>query len=578
MVRGLFSGLAVGAVTAVTGLGVTSLVAPLPSDARSPNLVARATDHPAPIRLPAGLPRLGDRMVTFSDFEDKSDNYDKNLKSYDKSEAPVSIVAKTTPASADPIVSTAAPDAAPAAQRGSASTPPLVPAGSGFSTARVDEVPQVSAEDSVTLPASEDTPGADQSAQPVMDQPQLPQEITESAPRPTPSDSPMQIAGLDLPETLPDMPQRLAPVPVPPPGEAVAPELLPADTGERPAQMPQTVPPESLPEVVLLPDGTIVTPQAPDVVAPDPSFELGVQDSGDTPAMQQQDVPPADTTISDDALPRVLVLDGSTTGLRSAPDIPTDRLPRIGDPVTDQAQEVAPQVTQAPKGDSTPLQQYSMPFVAPQDAALFSVVLIDPGVVAGGLDGTTIRSLTVPVTVAIDPARADAKEVAQSYRDSGFEVAILASDLPAGAKPEDLAVALEAWRSVIPDAIAVVEPSPARIQNDRSLARALVELLEQEGLGLITQERGLNAASQLAENIDLPETKTWRVLDDGREGAPRIARELNRSAFEAKRNGSVVVMLSAWPDSVAGLMEWSSKADDEVKIAPASAILKRAMR
>ena len=74
----------------------------------------------------------------------------------------------------------------------------------------------------------------------------------------------------------------------------------------------------------------------------------------------------------------------------------------------------------------------------------------------------------------------------------------------------------------------------------------------------------------------LPRSAVWRVIDQGRERGPVIERMLSRAAFEAQKGGAVTVMLSAWPESIAGLSGWVPVAEKSVALAPASAVALRA--
>ena len=118
--------------------------------------------------------------------------------------------------------------------------------------------------------------------------------------------------------------------------------------------------------------------------------------------------------------------------------------------------------------------------------------------------------------------------------------------------------------------MALVESATPKIQNNRPLAQQLVKALAADGLGVVTQSQGLDAEGQLAAAAGLPAAKVWRVLDGARERGAVIERTLARAAFEAQRDGRVIVMLSAWPESIAGLTTWAAGAQ-EVTLAPVSA-------
>lgn len=267
------------------------------------------------------------------------------------------------------------------------------------------------------------------------------------------------------------------------------------------------------------------------------------------------------------------------SGFKSAPGVVVDRLPQVmpsappslGDGPDGGGAQDAPGTAQVDAADLSPIEKFAAPAPA-GDKPEISLILIDPGVARGGLDPATITASDLPMTIAIDPTRDGAAEDAKAFRAAGFEVAILASGLPANAAPEDVEVALEAWRHVIPEAVAVVEPPEPQFQNNRPLARQMVSALGRSGLGVVTQKKGFDSANQIAISADLPRAQIWRVIDDGREKAAVISRMLARADFEAERNGSVVVMLSAWPESFQGIEDWYVDAQDKVTLTPVSAL------
>ncbi|WP_406870198.1 divergent polysaccharide deacetylase family protein [Thioclava sp. 'Guangxiensis'] len=498
MVRGLLSGVAVGAIVSVLGLGLVSLILPLDG--------LQADDAPA--RQAAQAP-VADTPVQGHALQDKENAAPEEEMAPDT--APVSPLAALddstdAPAGFTAGLAAALPDAAP------------------------DIAPDLAPE---RAPDPRPAPQATRLAQVVGPDAGEVEDFTDPGARPE--------AGLSAPDTAgtpatgdeaANMPGSIEQIPVPPPGEAVAPDLPMAEKPVDPAITPEgddgtSAPPSgTASEIVLLPDGS--------QVLPDGRVEK----------------------------PRVFAA-GEGAGLRADPDVATDRLPQIG-------AGAAPSAA-APTPDASAWKTNRAAFERPEGAALFSVVLIDRGIAIGGLDQDTLLSLGYPLTIAIDPARSDARAVAQAYRSAGYEVAILMTGLPASPVAQDLDTAMEAWRQAVPGAVALVEPAAPVVQNDRQLSQHLLELAERDGLALITQDRGSNSASQLAHNADWPEAKIWRVLDDGRERASHIARELTRAEFEAKRDGKTVVMLSAWPESVAGLRDWASGAHDDVALAPVSA-------
>ncbi|WP_444455234.1 hypothetical protein ACTTAI_08035 [Rhodobacter capsulatus] len=74
-------------------------------------------------------------------------------------------------------------------------------------------------------------------------------------------------------------------------------------------------------------------------------------------------------------------------------------------------------------------------------------------------------------------------------------------------------------------------------------------------MGYVTQPGAIGVKA----TRDTPREGIFRVLDAQRDKAAVITRTLGRAAFEATKDGSTVVMLSAWPESVAGLTAWASE-------------------
>ncbi|MEM9434093.1 MAG: divergent polysaccharide deacetylase family protein [Pseudomonadota bacterium] len=223
------------------------------------------------------------------------------------------------------------------------------------------------------------------------------------------------------------------------------------------------------------------------------------------------------------------------------------RLPTLG------GSTLASNPVEAPAQSGAALSQHASNFDS-GGKPILSVILIDDG------SGDDIRSkladLDLPVTIAIDPARQDAKEVAETYRQSGFEVVALLNDLPAQAQPSDIAVALSGYFDVLDEAVAVMNAPGTRSQSNRALMGSVIGVLKGSGHGLITYSGGLNSAQQSARREGVPQTAVFRVLDAEQEPVAKIKRYLERAAFNANRDGSVVVLGHARSDTLSALLEW----------------------
>lgn len=273
-------------------------------------------------------------------------------------------------------------------------------------------------------------------------------------------------------------------------------------------------------------------------------------------------------TIDDGAeVPAAEAADGG----RALPGVRVNRLPSIG--VEESAAEAAA-TEDAPEG--TAFERNAAAFENPEGKPLLGIVLIDSGAEAGGLDAAALAELPFTVTVAIDPLRPDATEAAETYRAAGFEVAMLATGIPAGAAPKDVEVTFQNNLAVLPQAMAVIDLPEAVFQNDRRLSQQVVAILQAAGLGLITYDKGLNAADQLAAAAALPHAEVVRVLDEAGEDDITIRRSLDRAAFDAAVSGSAVLVAHSYPTTVASITAWALGSGGSVALAPVSAVVRSA--
>jgi polysaccharide deacetylase 2 family uncharacterized protein YibQ len=236
--------------------------------------------------------------------------------------------------------------------------------------------------------------------------------------------------------------------------------------------------------------------------------------------------------------------------------------------------------TATPDADTAPLsktalESFAVPFTNANDLPEVAILLLDVGEEAGGLDPSTISTIAVPVTIAIDPLRPDAAARAAAYRKAGFEVAILADAEPKDSTASDLEVAYQGAREVVPEAVAWVAGPDAPFQTDRAAAQHAVALVKPDGLGLVTAASGLNPARQLAESEAVAYAQMTPIADDT--DAATIKRALDRAAFDATQTGQVVVALRSVPSAVTALLGWTSDPPDGIVYAPVSAILKASL-
>lgn len=256
----------------------------------------------------------------------------------------------------------------------------------------------------------------------------------------------------------------------------------------------------------------------------------------------------------------------------------SNRLPQIGATPADttEATEVE-EAEPAPVSGDTPtlgaLARNARPFENPDGKPLFSVILIDEG--AAGLDLSVLQTFTFPVTFAIDPMRPDAQAAADAFADAGFEVVVLATGLPAGATASDLETTLGSHLSRIPQAVAVMDPPQDGLAGERDLVQQAIAMAHQDGHGLIGWSKGLGPLETAMRKGGTPVAGIYRALDAEGERSSVIRRYLDRAAFKAAQDGSVIMVGSSRPETVTALFEWAlSSKSGQVALAPVSAILR----
>ncbi|MDT8856339.1 divergent polysaccharide deacetylase family protein [Paracoccaceae bacterium Fryx2] len=517
--RGFVSGMVWGSAVAVLGLGVASQMAPLPGRLPSAPAVQRpepqAPEAPPVAQAPEAAP---------------------------VAQAPV------VPEAGEPGV--AGPPATDAATPSAAVTESMAPPpGSEFARPRPDVAP--------ILPAAD--PALAEGPAPAVlppDAVQAPQPDTMAALRPvTPDQSP---AGLSVPEAAAAPGRHRVPEPSSDPVRA-------ATDPTRPAAPPA----EQTPAAIDLPPPPPLTPEeeallrtAPDAPPPAPAEQAPSKPAPADPVPAADQTPgpaPAGAVRGDAPLP--------TPGFGGAIDgVTADRLPRIGTPQPTPAAEPA-------AAELAPLHRYARPFENPAQKPLFAVILLDTG--GPALDRTALAALPFPVTFAIDPAAPDAATAAALYREAGQEVLMLATGIPQGATASDLEVTFQSLAATLPEAVAVLDTEAGAFQSDRPLATQVVPVIKGQGRGLVTWDKGLNAADQVARRDGVPATLIFRRLDGADESAATIRRYLDRAAFKAAQDGRVTVLGETRPETVAALLEWSVEGRGaSVALAPISAVLK----
>lgn len=458
---------------------------------------------------------------------------------------------------------------------------------------QVASLPERRAE--MPAPANSDAPlqaapAADQAPAPA-DESSTPAAPETSAPplsdAPIAADAPAQPEAIG--ETVPDAPApapaETAQAPDPAPAAAVAPAEPPATPL---ITAPETAAPAASDPAIALPSpaddtapsqpsaqtpavpGAETAPAAADQPPPDAPDDLLLPP--DTPALDPApaDIAPAEPLVP--AQPEVAEKPALITpnpGLQAdVPGVTVNRLPRIGDAPA----AAEPAVSPAPDVSATPLVQFARPFDNPAGKPLFALVLIDSG--EADLDRAGFATLPFPVSFVVDPLAPGAAEAAAIYRAAGQEVIMLASGLPVGAQPSDVEQTFQAIDRALPQAVAVIDRVADGFQDNRLLASQIVPVIAAQGRGLLTYDRGLNAADQVARRDGVPTAMIFRRLDATGESIPTIRRYLDRAAFRAAQEGQVVVIGTTRRDTLAAIMQWAVEGRaSSVALAPVSATL-----
>ena len=359
-----------------------------------------------------------------------------------------------------------------------------------------------------------------------------------------------QVAQPDVALAQTDFPQVGIPdSPEPAPQTPAATQETP--TQATPTQAPTTLAPTTLGEVPAASQGTVRLPQ----ITSEPQSARPVADEAD-PAPAQTRAPAPESGVSVNRLPTV-----STAPAEQA---------------TSEA-EIADNIAQspgadAPDPDAPPLIRFASPYQPGGDNPQMSIILMDDG--TGPLGASALEGFPFPLTFAVDANRADAAEIAAAYRAEGFEVMALAN-LPEGAAPVDVEVAMQAWFGAVPEAVAVMEGDGFGLQASRAVSDQVTQIIASSGHGLVMRPKGLNTAQQLAAREGVPSATIFRDFDSEGQDPRVIRRFLDHAAFKARQEGAVIMLGRLRPDTVSALLLWGLQDRAEsVDLVPVSVVLR----
>jgi polysaccharide deacetylase 2 family uncharacterized protein YibQ len=327
-------------------------------------------------------------------------------------------------------------------------------------------------------------------------------------------------------------------------------------------------------ETPALPDDEAAPARTENPPAPEEPL-LQPAPEGDAPPVPALIVPDAPLPTVPETVPEVS--DAPEDLALAVPGVRIDRLPRIGDdaaPAEDgmSTEEAATPVLPEAVLGTTPLELFRREFDNPEAKPLFGIILIDEGIPAE--EKVRLASLPFAISFAVDPLAADSADAAVIYRSAGQEVVMLASGIPQGATAGDLEQTFQALDMAMPEAVAVLDPIDGGFQDSLDLARQAVPIVAEQGRGIVTYDRGLNSADQVARREGVPRATIFRVLDAEGESIPKMRNYLDRAAFKAAQEGRVLVIGSARAETVAAILEWTVEGRAaSVALAPLSAIL-----
>lgn len=376
--------------------------------------------------------------------------------------------------------------------------------------------------------------------------------------------------GPDLPRTRPDdAPPTFAEVPladVPRPAEETV-IAIDTEAAARPPRMPPAAPPavpaaasgaepagqagegtasgtgraRTRPPVTLVEEDDRVIP--PPAAAPDPTVEVpNAADAGTTP--------------------RRLVLDSAEQVVTARAETAEERRDALSGAL----------VRQAARFDN------------PDDLPLLAIILIEvPG---SGLPRDRLADLGFPVTVALDPTEAGIAAAARAYRAAGHEVVMQTVSLAPGGAAQDIEVAVAAARAALPQALGVLDGAPepgvggavgggaGGFATDRTALAALLPALAEAGMGFLAPSGGLNSGIASARRGGVPAMPVPRALDESGEEADAILQALTRASVAAGRDGAVIVVGHARPETIEAIETWRrGNRSDGIVAAPISAVL-----
>ncbi|MXU65814.1 divergent polysaccharide deacteylase family protein [Oceanomicrobium pacificus] len=332
---------------------------------------------------------------------------------------------------------------------------------------------------------------------------------------------------------------------------------------------------------LLLPDGRF----DPELAGADPELnsadpELAGADpelsGADTPAPAEQELALAvpDTAPAlpqtGDAAPAET---GETPAADAAPEAEAaDAAPEADTPAEGGDGSEAPVLADA---GGAAFEAFAQPYDGPGDKPVLSIILVDVG--ADGVARDDLLSVRVPVTFALAGDNEGAAAAAMAYREAGHEVVVFTpyDSLTSSSDPADTAAVVQGMLDTVPGALAVMDQPGGSLHRNRDLVKSVLADIKPTGHALITNAGGLTSAAELAAVEGVPAIESYRVIDDELDVA-KIGAALDRSAFQASKVGSAVVIGHTFPETVNAILSWLLNGRAKaLEIAPVSVAIRR---
>ena len=181
-----------------------------------------------------------------------------------------------------------------------------------------------------------------------------------------------------------------------------------------------------------------------------------------------------------------------------------------------------------------------------------ALILLDQS--GEGLTAEALSTLSIPLTIAIDPAAPNAASRGAMFARAGHAImAILnVTDVKTGG---DVSIALAQALRVLPSATSVFVKDTAGLRRNAPVAQMVFASLAANDLGLVTFDLGLQT-----QNTAVQATTVFRDLDSKGQSAAIMRRFLDQAIDTAQTEGPLVVMARLRTETINALSNWAEQA------------------